>query len=156
MVRGIAGDDDDEVGVGRAGELAHLGGGFRKALGEPLEVVDELGALLLVEERMVVFALLAAELADLGNAQRDDGQRGIDLQRGEGLVGKRGAHVGEAGQAQVGLVGAELAHGVVVGDAREGRGQRDAGGGKAGGQKLLDDGEDTSPGAGSSSPDRPA
>ncbi len=88
VVRGIAGDDDDEVGVGRAGELADLGGGFREALGEALEIVDELRALLLIEERVVVFALLAAEFADVGNAQGDDGQRGIDLQRGESLVGE--------------------------------------------------------------------
>ncbi len=57
----------------------------------------------------------------------------------------RGAHVGEAGQAQIGLVGAEAAHGVVVGDAREGRGQGDAGGGEGGGHELLDDGEDGFP-----------
>ena len=57
-------------------------------------------------------------------------------------VGKCGAHVGEAGQAQVWLVGAVLAHGVVVGDAREGRGQDDAGGSEGSGAELLDDGED--------------
>ncbi len=55
---------------------------------------------------------------------------------------KCGAHVGEAGQAQVGLVGAVLAHGFVVGDARERRGQRDAGGGEGSGAELLDDAED--------------
>jgi hypothetical protein len=155
-VRRVAGNDDDKVGLGSAGQLAHLGGAFRKALGEALEIVNELGALLLVEEGMVVFALLAAQLADAGNAQGDDGQRWIDLQRGKGFVRKGGAHVGQAGQAQVGLVGAELAHRVVVGDARERRGQRDAGGGKGRGEKLLDDAEDSAPGAGSSSPDRPA
>ena len=119
VMRGIAGNDDDKVGVGRAGKLADLHGGFGKALGEALEVVDELGALFLIEERMIVFALLAAELADVGNAQCDDGQRGIDLQRAERVVGERRAHVGEAGQAQVGLVGAVLAQRFVVSDARE-------------------------------------
>ena len=83
VVRRVAGNDDDEVGVGRARQLAHLGRRFRKALGQPLEIVDELRALLQVEERMVVFALLAAQLADVGNAEGDDGQRGIDLQRGQ-------------------------------------------------------------------------
>ena len=83
VVRRVAGHDDDEVRLGRAGQLAHLRGGFRKALGQPLEVVDELRALLLVEERMIVFALLAAQLAHVGNAQRHDGQRRIDLQRGQ-------------------------------------------------------------------------
>ena len=89
VVRRVAGDNDDEVGVGSAGQFAHLGGGLGKALGQPLEVVDELGALLLIEERMVVFALLAAQFADVGNAQCHDGQRRIDLQRGQCLVGKR-------------------------------------------------------------------
>ena len=70
------------------------------------------------------------------------GSAGSICERGEGVVGEGGAHVGEAGQAQVGLVGAVLAHGVVVGDARERRGQGDAGGGKGGGAELLDDGED--------------
>ena len=79
----VAGHDDDKVGLGRAGQLAHLDRGLRKALGQALEVVNELGALLLVEERMVVFALLAAQLAHVGNAQRNDRQRRIDLQRGQ-------------------------------------------------------------------------
>ena len=83
VMRRIAGHDDDEVGLRRAGQLAHLGGGLGKALGQPLEIVNELGALLLVEERMVVFALLAAQLAHVGNAQGHHGQRRIDLQRGQ-------------------------------------------------------------------------
>ena len=91
---------------------------------------------------MVVFALFAAEFADVGDAQGDDGQRGIDLQSGKIVVGKSGAHVGEAGQAQVGLVGAVLAHGVVVGDARKRRGQGDAGSGPGSGAEFFDDTED--------------
>ena len=70
------------------------------------EIVNEFRAFFRVEERMVVFALLAAQLADIGNAQRDDRQRRIDLQRGKGGVSKRGAHVGQPRQAQVGRVAA--------------------------------------------------
>src|SRR5581483_6756590 len=58
VMRGVAGHDDDEVSLGSSGELAHLDGSFRKALGEALEIVDELWAFLLIEERMIVFALL--------------------------------------------------------------------------------------------------
>src|ERR1700686_2986862 len=46
VVRRVAGDDDDQVGFGSTSEFARFGGGFRKALGEPLEVVDEFCALL--------------------------------------------------------------------------------------------------------------
>ncbi len=85
-VGGVAGDDDDEVGSRLPGEFAHLDGGFREALGEALEIVDELGAFLQIEEGVIFFALLAAQFAYVGNAQGDDGQGGIDLQRGEGGV----------------------------------------------------------------------
>ena len=73
VMRGIAGNDDDEVGVGGTGKFADLGCGIGKALGEALEIVDEFRAFFLIEEGMVIFALLAAELADVGNAQGDDG-----------------------------------------------------------------------------------
>ena len=91
---------------------------------------------------MVVFALLAAQLAHVGNSKRHYGKRRIDIQRGQILVGESRPHVGESGKAQVGFVGAELAHGVVVGDARERCGQRDAGCGKARGEELLNYRED--------------
>jgi hypothetical protein len=91
---------------------------------------------------VVVFALLAAELADGRDAEGNDGQRGIDLQGCEGFVREGGAHIGEAGQAHVRLVRAELAHGIVIGDARKGRGEGNAGGFEGSGQKVLDDAED--------------
>jgi hypothetical protein len=37
---------------------------------------------------MIILALLAAQFAHLGNAQRDNRQRRIDLQRGQRLVSK--------------------------------------------------------------------
>ncbi len=49
VVRGIAGDDDDEVGIGCAAEFADFDGRFGKAFGEALEIVNELGAFFLVE-----------------------------------------------------------------------------------------------------------
>ena len=100
----VAGHDDDKVGLGRAGQFADLHRGLREALGQPLEVVDELGALFLVEQGMVVFALLAAQFAHFGNAQSHHGQRRIDLQRRQGLIGKGRANIGQPRQAQVGLV----------------------------------------------------
>ena len=141
VMRRIAGHNDHEIAFGRAGQLAHLGRRFREALGEPLEVVDEFRALLLVEERPVVFALFAAQLAHIGNAQRHNGQRWINLQRGKILIRKRRAYIGQSGQAQVRLVGAELPHRVVVGNARKGRGQRDPRRLEARRQKLLHHGK---------------
>src|ERR1035441_1922012 len=67
-----AGHNDDEVTLSRTGQLAHLRRGLREAFSQPLEVVDELGALFLVEDRVVFFALLAAQLAHLGNEESDD------------------------------------------------------------------------------------
>ena len=86
---------------------------------------------------MVVLALFAAQLAHVGNAQSHHRQGRVDLQRGQGSIGERGTHVGQAGQAQVRLVRAKLAHGVVIGDARERRGQRNSGRRKSCRQKLL-------------------
>ena len=55
---------------------------------------------------------------------------------------KARADVGEAGEAEVGLVGAVLAHGFVIGDAREWLGEVDAGGAEACGEEVFNDGED--------------
>jgi len=71
----VAGDDDDEVGLGRAGKLTHLDGGLWEAFGQPLEVVNKFCAFAQIEERMVVFAFLAAQLANAGNAECNHGQR---------------------------------------------------------------------------------
>ncbi len=82
------------------------------------------------------------ELAHAGNAQRHHGQRRIDLQRGQRVVGKRRPHVGKAWQSQVRLVCAELPHGLVVGHARKGNRQIDTRSRKARLHKLLHHAED--------------
>ena len=48
---------------------------------------------------MVVFSLFAAEFADIGNAEGNNGQGRIDLKRGEGSVSECWTDVGEAGEA---------------------------------------------------------
>ena len=136
VVRGIAGHDDYKVLVCRTSKLAHLCRSFRKTLAQPLEIVDELRALLQVEHRMIVFAFLAAQLTHLGDAQRNHRQRGIDVQRRKILIGKRGPHIGQSRQTQIGLVRAVLLHRLVVGNARKRRGQLYARSGKARGQKF--------------------
>ena len=87
--------------------------------------------------RMVFLALLAAQLAHLGNAQRHHRQRGIDLQRVQGFIGKRCAHIGQPRQAQVRLVRPVLPHRFVVSDPRERNGQRNARRRESRRQKLL-------------------
>src|ERR1019366_7919727 len=83
VVRGVSGHHDYEIALSGSAQLMNLGNGVRKTLGQALEVVDKLRTLLLIEERMVFLALLAAELADLGNAQRNNRKRRVDLQRRE-------------------------------------------------------------------------
>ena len=80
VVRRIARHHDDEITLGRTRQLVNLRDRVRKAFRQPLEVVDKLRALLLVEERMILLALLAAQLAHARNAQRHNRQRRIDLQ----------------------------------------------------------------------------
>ena len=142
-VRGsVAGNNDEQVVRLGVCQLAKLRDGFRKRFLKALEVVQKLRALLRFEERAIVVALLAREVADFGNAHDNDGQRGIDCQRLQLFGGEGGANVGEARQAQVGLVDAEGAHGFVVGDAREGHRQRDADGGESRGHESFDHGKD--------------
>src|SRR5580698_6307751 len=141
-MRRVACDDDHEVGFGRVGEFAYLESAFREALGQAFEIVDKLGALFLVEHRMIFFALLAAQLPNRWNAEGDNRQRGVDLERGVSVVGKCSPDVGETRQAQVWLVGAEPAHGVIVGYARKWRGENNACGSEGRNKKLLDHCED--------------
>ena len=102
--------DDDEVGLIRTYQLANLGSRLRKSLGQPLEVVNKLSAFPQVEERVVVFAFLAAQLPHLGDAQRHHGQCRIDLQRSKRGVREGRTHVNEFGEPQVRLVGTILAN----------------------------------------------
>ncbi len=90
-------DDDEKIFGDRVGPLAHFGDGLRERFLQAPNVVEELGAFFRLEEGAVVIALFAAELADLGNAHDDDGQRGIDSQSLELFSGKGAANVGEAG-----------------------------------------------------------
>ena len=84
----------------------------------------------------------AAELADAGDDEAEDGQVLLDLERGaqlgRQLVGERD----HGGQAHVGLVDAVVLDGLVVGHADEGRGERDAGGVEGRGEEAFDDAED--------------
>src|ERR1700733_11443933 len=80
MMRRVACDDNHEVRLRRSGKLTDLRRRLRKSLRQPLEVIDKLRALLQVEERMIILALLAAQLAHIRDTQRHHRQRRIDLQ----------------------------------------------------------------------------
>ena len=89
-----------------------------------------------------LLALGAAELADAGDDEAEDGQLLLDLERGAQLGREDVAERDHGGQAHVGLVDAVVADGLVVGHADEGRGERDAGGGEGRGEEALGDAED--------------
>ncbi len=121
------------------GERGEVGTGAQAGDVEEVEAaVAEAGADF-AKERL---ARGAAELADGGDDEAEDGQLLLDLERraqfGRQQVGERD----HRGQAHVGLVDAVVADGVVVGHAGEGRGEGDAGGCEGGGEEALDDGED--------------
>ena len=138
---GVSGDNDDEIVGFGTGQFADFSDGFGEGFFEALQIVDEFGALARVEERAVVVALLARELAYLGYTHGNDGKGGIDGERCEIFGCEGGLSVGKAGEAQVGLVDAVVAHGIVVGDLREGRGQVDADSFECGREKAFDDAE---------------
>src|SRR5205814_577864 len=88
VMRRIARHHNHEVAFRGSGELMNSADRFRKALAQALEIVNELRTLLLVEERMVFFALLAAQLADLRKAQGNDRKSRVDLQCSKSRFGK--------------------------------------------------------------------
>ena len=157
VVRRIAGHDDDEVGLGRARQLAHLDGGFGKALGQPLEVVNELRALLQVEERDgCLRAPCGSARPRWECASATTGSAGSICSVARFSSVKAGRTSVSPGRRRSGLSLPNCRIDIVVGDARKGRGQRNARRGKARRQETAPPRQRPSPGAGSSSPDRPA
>ena len=106
------------VGFG-TGQFADFGDGFGEGFFEALQIVDEFGALARVEERAVVVALLARELAYLGYTHGNDGKGGIDGERFEIFGCEGGLSVGKAGEAQVGLVRSVTPHRLRESHARQ-------------------------------------
>ena len=96
-------------------------GGFGIFVGDAFEIFVDSGAAFGVEHGLDVVALFAGELSDFGRADGDDRKIGVDGELLQILRGETFAHVGERGQAEVGLVDAVEADGFVVVHAREGR-----------------------------------
>ncbi len=100
-------------------QLANLRHSLGERLLQPLDVLEDLGFFAVAEHRLDLVALLARELADLRDDDRDHRQLGIDVQRRQILRRECLAHVGHRGQAQVGLVDAVQADRLVVAHAAE-------------------------------------
>ena len=101
-----------------------------------------LAILAVAKQQLDVVTLLARQLADLRNDNRDNRQLRIDVQRRKLLRRERLAHLGHRRQAHVGLVDAVLADRLVVAHARKRRFELDADGLPRRGQKAFDHGED--------------
>ena len=118
--------------------LRDLGRGFGELVGDALEVFENLRAALGVEHGLDVVTLFARKFADLGRADGNHRQVGVDGQFLQVLWHEAVTHVGKSGQAQVGLVDAVEPDGFVIVHARKRRFDFVTGGAERGRQKSFD------------------
>ncbi len=109
-----AGHDDHQVLRIRLRQLANLRHRVRERLLQSLDVLEDFGLFALAEHRLDLVALLARELADLGNHNRDYRQLGIHVQRLQIFRRERLSHLNHRRQPQVRLVDAVLPDRLVI------------------------------------------
>src|SRR6266567_30811 len=124
----VSGNDDREVVFGWFYEFVNLGDEFGPGLFETLEVVEELYVLCLarLQQSLMLVALFARKLADVGYANGDDREIRFNAERLLDLRGECFSNVGNRRKTQVGLIDAVIADGIVITHAREGRGEFEA------------------------------